>query len=63
MSGMSKKITPKDKPMNHVDIRFDPVSAALRQMHEAVVSEPMPEDFLRILDDIDAKIAARKTTQ
>ncbi len=39
---------------------FDPVSAALQQLHQAVASEEVPEDFLRILEDIDAKIAAAK---
>ena len=37
---------------------FDPVSAALQQLHQAIASEEVPVDFLRILDDIDAKIAA-----
>lgn len=50
----------KGKKMHYVDADFDPVSAALTQLHEAVVSEPVPEVFLRILDDIDAKIAAKK---
>jgi hypothetical protein len=44
--------------MPQVDTAFDPVSAALRQLHQAVASEKLPEDFLRILDEIDAKIAA-----
>ncbi len=46
--------------MNYVDADFDPVSAALTKLHQAVVNEPVPDDFLRILDDIDAKIAAKK---
>ncbi|WP_221792770.1 hypothetical protein [Aquisediminimonas sediminicola] len=50
----------KGKEMHYVDADFDPVSAALTQLHQAVVNEPVPEDFLRILDDIDAKIAAKK---
>ena len=58
---MAKKITPKDKKMNHVETSFDPVSAALQQMHDAVANEPLPDDFLRLLDEIDAKIAANKT--
>ena len=49
--------------MNAVDTRFDPVAAALRQLHDTVASEPVPEDFLRILDQIDAKIAAAKQVQ
>ncbi len=43
---------------NRVDTAFDPVAAALHQLHQAVASEEVPEDFLRILNDIDAKIAA-----
>jgi len=42
---------------------FDPVGAALQQLHQAVASEAVPEEFLDILDEIDAKIAAAKTRQ
>lgn len=41
---------------------FDPVSAALQQLHQAVAREDLPEDFMRILNDIDAKIAAAKNS-
>ena len=37
---------------------FDPVSAALQQLHQAVASEAVPDDFLRLLEEIDAKLAA-----
>jgi hypothetical protein len=37
---------------------FDPVSAALQQLHQAVASEAVPDEFLRLLEEIDAKIAA-----
>lgn len=49
-----------EKGASKVDNDFDPISAALRQLHHEVASEPLPENFLRILDEIDAKIAARK---
>lgn len=42
---------------------FDPIAAALKQMHQAVVSEDLPDDFLRILEEIDTKIAADKSMQ
>jgi hypothetical protein len=48
--------------MHRIDTAFDPVSAALQQLHQAVASEAMPEDFLKILEEIDAKIAAAKTS-
>lgn len=44
--------------MPQVDTAFDPVAAALQQLHQAVASEELPEEFLRILEEIDAKIAA-----
>ncbi len=47
--------------MPDTDAAFDPVSAALQQLHQAVASEEVPEDFMRILAEIDAKIAAAKS--
>lgn len=61
--GMAKIKAPKGIEMNVVDAAFDPVAAALRQMHQAIAQEAVPDDFMRILDEIDAKIAAAKTTQ
>jgi Anti-sigma factor NepR len=50
------------KPGNYdEDIGSDPIAAALKQMHDAVASEELPDDFLRLLDEIDTKIAAKKT--
>jgi hypothetical protein len=48
-------------PQNHDEIvGGDPITAALRQMHDAVASEELPDDFLRLLGEIDAKIAAKR---
>jgi hypothetical protein len=44
------------------DIGTDPIAAALKQMHDAVANEALPDDFLRLLDQIDTKIAANKAT-
>jgi Anti-sigma factor NepR len=33
----------------------DPVTAGLRNMFKAYEQEPIPEDFLRLLDDIEAR--------
>ena len=46
--------------MFSADNAFDPVAAALQQLHQAVASEEVPEDFLRILEEIDAELAAAK---
>ena len=58
---MAKKPRTKGPELPHTEPAFDPVSAALRQLHQAVASEAVPEDFLRLLDDIDQRIAAAKT--
>jgi hypothetical protein len=34
----------------------DPVGAALRRLHDEVVAEPLPDDFLRLLGDIERKL-------
>lgn len=50
------------KPMrfvNAIDPEFDAISAALRQMHEGVASEPVPDEFLALLDQLDARIAEK----
>jgi hypothetical protein len=59
---MAEKNRPKGPNMQAAEPAFDPVAAALKQLHQAVENEPLPEDFLRILDDIDAKIKASKST-
>lgn len=52
-----------NKPSNQdEDLSNDPISAALKQLHDAVVNEELPDDFLRLLDEIDSKITAKKAT-
>jgi Anti-sigma factor NepR len=43
-------------------IESDPISAALKQLHDAVANEELPDDFMRLLDEIDTKIASKKAT-
>ena len=59
---MAIKKIPEGRKMHMVDTAFDPVAAALKQMHEAVTNEAVPDDFMRILAEIDAKIEAEKAT-
>jgi Anti-sigma factor NepR len=59
---MSKSKKRETKPMrfvNAVDPDFDPISAALRQMHEGVANEPVPDEFLLLLDQLDARMAEK----
>lgn len=32
---------------------FDPIAAALRQIHDKVTGEAIPDDFMRLLDQFD----------
>lgn len=34
----------------------DPISIALKKLHETVIAEDVPEDFLSILAEIDRKL-------
>jgi hypothetical protein len=54
---------PLDAIGEDMDFEFDPLTAALRQMHESVANEPIPDDFLNLLDMIDAKMSASKKFQ
>ena len=56
---MAKTKANKPGYHNH-DIDYDPIAAALKQMHDAVTNEELPDDFLRLLDEIDTKIASKK---
>lgn len=49
--------------MVRTNTAFDPVEAALKQMHHAVSTEHVPDDFARILTQIEAKMAATKKVQ
>jgi hypothetical protein len=57
---MKKAQPTKGRSMHLAKPAFDPVSAALQQLHQSVANEAVPDDFLRILEEIDAKIAAAK---
>lgn len=45
--------------INSVEPDFDPISAALRQMHDGIAKEPVPDDFLKLLDELEERIAER----
>lgn len=60
---MAKTERPKGSKMRQIDTAFDPVAAALKQLHQAVADEDVPDVFLRILEEIDTKIANAKSMQ
>ena len=50
----------KESGMHPVNTDFDPVSLALQELYNVVANEELQDDFLKILDEIDAKFAAAK---
>jgi len=38
--------------------KADPIGDALRRLHDEVAAEPVPQEFLDLLDQIDAKLSA-----
>lgn len=44
---------------NAVEPDFDPIAAALRQMHDGIASEPVPDDFLSLLDQLEERMAEK----
>jgi hypothetical protein len=42
------------------DMAFDPVAAALRQMHDEVAKEAVPDEFNDLLDRLAARFEERK---
>ncbi len=43
------------KRMRVPAVAFDPIAAALQQIHSKVTDEKIPDDFMRLLDQFDAK--------
>lgn len=58
---MTKHQAEKGHQMRALASDFDPVAAALQQLHQVVASEELPEDFRKILDAIDARLAEART--
>ena len=47
--------TPPEDTLNHLG--EDPIVLGLKQLYDAVLSEPVPDDFLGLLSQIDARLA------
>lgn len=58
--GNNKSKRQASKMGETMDPEFDSLTAALRQMHDSIANEPVPDDFLDLLDQIDAKMSASK---
>lgn len=42
-------------------VAVDPIASALRRLHDDVVSEPIPDDFMSLLASIDKKREGRSS--
>lgn len=52
-AGKGRRSEPLTEANSMPDLAFDPIEAALRQLHDNVASEDIPDDFLRLLDQLD----------
>lgn len=43
--------------------KTDPIGEALRRLHDEVAAEPVPQEFLDLLDQIDAKLSASDSAE
>lgn len=43
--------------------KADPIGEALRRLHDEVAAEPVPQEFLDLLDQIDAKLSATDSAE
>ncbi len=41
----------------------DPIGKALRRLHDEVVAEPIPDEFLRLLGEIERKLNGAATSE
>ncbi len=48
-------VTSPPKSLHAPVTAFDPIAAALQQIHNKVTDEAIPDDFMRLLDQFDAK--------
>lgn len=59
---MPKKSAPEQGARSSSEQRNpldDPVGTALRRLHDEVVAEPLPDEFLRLLGEIECKISGQ----
>ena len=56
IGGGTRRRSPRKRSDGETAMRkYDPIAAALRRLHDDVVAEPLPADFLELLDRIDKK--------
>ncbi len=48
-------VVPPKKRMRMPATAFDPIAAALQQIHSKVTDENIPDDFMRLLEQFDAQ--------
>lgn len=57
MDSADRAIPPTDRKMAHPPgDNEDPIDTALRQLYNATIEEPLPGEFLDLLEQIDRKI-------
>jgi Anti-sigma factor NepR len=56
--GRHEKMAEHNSERGSAKLDGDPIAAALKKIHDSVADEPLPDDFLDLLEQIDRKISA-----
>ena len=48
-------VGPTTKMPGAPPLAFDPIAAALQQIHDKVADEPIPDDFMALLDQFEVE--------
>lgn len=59
MTAKPKRDNPGNSAQFPPELAFDPIDAALREIHNKIAAEKIPDDFLRLLEQLDEKSAKR----
>lgn len=59
MTGKKRKQAARGDAAGKPALAFDPIRAALREIHDGIAAEGIPDDFLDLLDKLDDATAKR----
>ncbi len=62
MTAKPKRDNPGNSTQFPPELAFDPIDAALREIHDSIAAEEIPDDFLRLLEQLDERSIKRSPT-
>ena len=60
MTGKRQKLTAENASRSLPEMAFDPIKAALREIHESIAAEGIPDEFMDLLNRLDESSTKRK---